>query len=113
LTSRIYNDQTLKEAFKAGEAVLEKRVDEVNALNFYTVPDGDTGINMFLTLQAATDAIKDLDTLSASEISASADMGALLGSSGNSGVILSQILRGLTKGLEKKVTFTALYFNHE
>jgi uncharacterized protein len=105
-----YNGQTLKQAFKASESVLEKKVDEINSLNVFPVPDGDTGINMFLTLQSANEAIKDNGSLSAAEISSKAAMGALLGARGNSGVILSQIMRGLAKGLENKETFSAADF---
>jgi uncharacterized protein len=107
---RTYDGQTLKQAFKAAELLLEKRIDEVNALNVFPVPDGDTGINMYLTLQSANDAVKENTSLSAAEISAKASMGALLGARGNSGVIFSQIMRGLAKGLEKKERFTAADF---
>jgi uncharacterized protein len=106
----LYDGQALKQAFKSAELLLEKRIDEVNALNVFPVPDGDTGINMYLTLQSANDAVKDLTTLSACEIAAKASMGALLGARGNSGVILSQIMRGLAKGLEKKDEFSAIDF---
>jgi DAK2 domain fusion protein YloV len=107
---RIYDGQTLKQAYKAAELVLEKRIEEVNSLNVFPVPDGDTGINMYLTLQAANEAVKDNFNTSASEIASKTAMGALLGARGNSGVILSQILRGLAKGLENKDTFTACDF---
>ena len=99
--------QTLKEALKSAEVLLEKRIDELNILNVFPVPDGDTGINMYLTLQSATAAVESLSTTSASEISAKAARGALLGARGNSGVILSQILRGLAKGLELKERFSS------
>jgi uncharacterized protein len=100
----------LKEAFKSAESLLEKRIDEVNSLNVFPVPDGDTGINMYLTLQSATSAIENLSTVSAAEISAIAARGALLGARGNSGVILSQILRGLAKGMGSKERFSASDF---
>jgi uncharacterized protein len=106
----LYNGETLKQAFKAAELLLEKRIEEVNSLNVFPVPDGDTGINMYLTLQSANEAIKGLSTNSAAEISSKAAMGALLGARGNSGVIFSQIMRGLAKGLENKDNFTAYDF---
>jgi uncharacterized protein len=106
----LYDGETLKQAFKAAEVLLEKRIEEVNSLNVFPVPDGDTGINMYLTLQSANEAIKDLPSHSAAEISGKAAMGALLGARGNSGVIFSQIMRGLSKGLENKDQFTAYDF---
>ncbi len=105
-----YDGQTLKEALKSAEVLLESRIEEINSLNVFPVPDGDTGINMYLTLQSATDAVKDLSSTSAAEISSKAAMGALMGARGNSGVILSQILRGLAKGMEMKEKFSAFDF---
>ncbi len=105
-----YDGQTLKEALKSAEILLETRIEEINSLNVFPVPDGDTGINMYLTLQSATDAVKDLSSNSAAEISSKAAMGALMGARGNSGVILSQILRGMAKGMEMKDKFSAFDF---
>jgi uncharacterized protein len=110
MSSLVYNGQALKQAFKSAEDVLEKKIEEVNSLNVFPVPDGDTGINMYLTLQSANEAVKDNISLSAAEISSKAAMGALLGARGNSGVILSQIMRGLAKGLENKETFSGADF---
>ncbi|MFH0913942.1 MAG: DAK2 domain-containing protein [Chloroflexota bacterium] len=107
---RGYDGQTLKQALKSAERVLEKRIDEINALNVFPVPDGDTGINMYLTLHSATAAVENLSTTSAAEISAKAARGALLGARGNSGVILSQILRGIAKGMEMKERFSTFDF---
>lgn len=88
--------------------MLEEHRETINALNVFPVPDGDTGSNMYATIQAAfRDVINSEDT-SAGVISARLAHGALLGARGNSGVILSQILRGLAHGLEKKQTFSAL-----
>ena len=101
--------QTLKHALKSAEQLLEKRIDEINAINVFPVPDGDTGINMYLTLQSATAALENLATTSAAEISAKAARGALLGARGNSGVILSQILRGMARGMEMKERFSLKY----
>jgi len=102
----LYDGQALKKALKSAETLLEKRIDEINSLNVFPVPDGDTGINMFLTLQAANEAIKDNQTTSASEIASKAAMGALMGARGNSGVIFSQIMRGMAKGLAATEKFT-------
>ena len=108
--SNAYDGQILKQAFKVGEEALEKRIEEINGLNVFPVPDGDTGINMYLTMQAANNTVENLDSASAAEISGKVARGALLGARGNSGVILSQILRGIAKGLENKEHFSSLDF---
>jgi DAK2 domain fusion protein YloV len=79
---------------------LERAVDEVNALNVYPVPDGDTGTNMLHTVRSALKHARAAEpTLAA--VSAAAAHGALMGARGNSGVILSQIIRGLKDALAK------------
>jgi DAK2 domain fusion protein YloV len=110
LAEKKYDGRILKQSLKSAEKILEKQIDELNALNIFPVPDGDTGINMFLTLQAATAALADIHSRSAAEISAKAARGALIGARGNSGVILSQILRGIAKGMEMKERFSAFDF---
>lgn len=107
MTEQRFDGQTFKQALKSAEVFLEKRIDELNALNVFPVPDGDTGINMYLTLQSATTAVENLATSSVAEISAKAARGALLGARGNSGVILSQILRGMAKAMEMKERFSS------
>lgn len=106
----VFDGQDLKRAVLAGQAWLEQHRDAINALNVFPVPDGDTGTNMTLTMRAATKEIADSSEISASVIAATFSRGALMGARGNSGVILSQILRGLSKGLEGKTTFTAVDF---
>lgn len=110
MAEQSFDGQTFKQALKSAEVLLEKRIEEINALNVYPVPDGDTGINMYLTLQSATAAVESLSTSSVAEISAKAARGALLGARGNSGVILSQILRGMAKALEMKEHFSSFDF---
>jgi hypothetical protein len=96
-------------AFRAGVAGLEAAVDEVNALNVFPVPDGDTGSNMVATVRAALAEAEALGpTASAERVAAAAAFGALMGARGNSGVITSQILRGLAEGLAGKTRFNAL-----
>ena len=85
----LYDGQIFKQALKSAEVQLEKRIDELNALNVFPVPDGDTGINMYLTMQAAATSVEDMTTTSVAEVTAKAARGALLGARGNSGVILS------------------------
>jgi DAK2 domain fusion protein YloV len=96
-------------AFRAAAAGLEAAVDEVNALNVFPVPDGDTGTNMMATVRAALAEAEALGpTASAERVAAAAAFGALMGARGNSGVITSQILRGLAEGLAGKKRFNAL-----
>jgi len=104
----VFDGQDLKKAVLSGAASLEEHREIINALNVFPVPDGDTGSNMYATIQAAFRDVINCEDTSAGVISARLAHGALLGARGNSGVILSQILRGLAQGLEKKQTFSAL-----
>src|SRR5712691_8625465 len=103
----VFDGQDLKKAMLAGATWLEEYREAINALNVFPVPDGDTGSNMAATMQAAIQSIVNSEDTSAGVISARLAHGALLGARGNSGVILSQILRGLAQGLDKKHTFNA------
>jgi len=85
--------------FRAGCAWLEQDHETVNALNVFPVPDGDTGTNMLLTMQAVLEEIESVQTRGAAAVVQAAAHGALMGARGNSGVILSQILRGIAHGL--------------
>ena len=85
----------------ASNRLLEES-EYVNALNVFPVPDGDTGTNMSATFKAAVKEIESLNSNSIGETSKKLAKGALMGARGNSGVILSQILRGISKGLEGK-----------
>jgi hypothetical protein len=96
----------LLRALQAGSAALQARVAEVNALNVFPVPDGDTGTNMSLTLRAALDEVGSPEGLSASGVFHRISHGALMGARGNSGVILSQILRGFARALDDKAVLT-------
>ena len=93
----------------ASNRLLEQS-DFVNALNVFPVPDGDTGTNMSMTFKAAVKEIENIDTGAIGEISKKLAKGALMGARGNSGVILSQILRGISKGLEGKKEVDAIEF---
>ncbi|MGZ3680133.1 MAG: DAK2 domain-containing protein [Ktedonobacterales bacterium] len=106
----VFDGQDLKRAVMAGHAWLEQHRDAINALNVFPVPDGDTGTNMSLTMRAAVKEIAESNETAASVIAEKLSRGALMGARGNSGVILSQILRGLSHGLAQKTTFTAKDF---
>ncbi|MBC7317094.1 MAG: DAK2 domain-containing protein, partial [Chloroflexi bacterium] len=100
----------LLEAFRVAGAWLDAHIEEVNALNVFPVPDGDTGTNMSLTMRAALQEVNLKTYDSASEAAKVAAHGALMGARGNSGVILSQILRGFARSLDAKKTINALDF---
>lgn len=89
---------------------LERQKDLVNSLNVFPVPDGDTGTNMSMTFRSAVLEIQNSRNESIGEISRKLAKGALMGARGNSGVILSQILRGISKGLEGKTEVDAKEF---
>lgn len=94
-------------AVKAGCLLLETKRDHVDALNVFPVPDGDTGTNMYLTLLSAVkESEKNFSTV-IGQVSKSVSVGSLMGARGNSGVILSQIFRGLAKSLTNKKTANA------
>lgn len=82
---------------------LEEQKEYVNALNVFPVPDGDTGTNMSMTFKAAVTEVDSMENEGVGEIAKKLAKGALMGARGNSGVILSQIFRGIAKGVEGKV----------
>ncbi len=96
-----------------GLAALGRHREEIDALNVFPVPDGDTGTNMYLTFEAASSALDDADQAEANDPAESLSAlarGALLGARGNSGIILSQIVRGFSEafvGVEQVATGTA------
>lgn len=96
----------LKSMFNAATRWLERSAPSINALNVFPVPDGDTGINMLLTMRAATEEASRSPDGSAAAVAQAMAKGSLMGARGNSGVILSQIFRGLAHGLDNKRTFS-------
>ena len=97
----------LKSTLLAGLTQLARDVDLINQLNVFPVPDGDTGVNMYHTLQRAWQEISELESSSVSEVAERFAYGALMGARGNSGTILSQLLRGLAEGLNGATDLTA------
>src|SRR5437588_9243364 len=90
----------LRSALESASTWLTANAERINALNVFPVPDGDTGTNMSLTLQAAVEPLAALpDDVPVSRIAHSAYEAAMLGARGNSGVILSQLLRGFAAAL--------------
>lgn len=99
--------QELREMFAAATGWLEKSSAEIDALNVFPVPDGDTGTNMLLTMRSTVEEAYRAPDHSASAVAHAMAQGALMGARGNSGVILSQILRGLAQGLSEKESLNA------
>ena len=91
------NAEMLRNAFLAGAKNLEKNKAWINDLNVFPVPDGDTGTNMTMTIQSAAKEVMNLREVSIASLSKAIASGSLRGARGNSGVILSQLLRGFTK----------------
>ena len=84
-------------------AILNQEKDRVNSLNVFPVPDGDTGTNMSLTLNAALKEVEKVESTEVNRITAALARGSLMGARGNSGVILSQFFRGFADGLSEVV----------
>ena len=87
----------LKKMFIGAAAGLESQKEVINELNVFPVPDGDTGTNMTMTIMSAVTEVNSLENPTMEELSKAISSGSLRGARGNSGVILSQLLRGFTK----------------
>lgn len=101
LTMNIIDGNTIKNMIVSGAVSLENNKHMVNALNVFPVPDGDTGTNMSLTMTSAVKEINGLKNIEIHSVFEAAANGTLMGARGNSGVILSQIFRGLAKGVKQ------------
>jgi len=102
------NGQLFKSMVICGANTLHNYYPEIDALNVFPVPDGDTGTNMSLTFTSGAKDVAAMDTDSISEIAKKLSKGLLMGARGNSGVILSQIFRGISMGLEGKTEVNAV-----
>ena len=96
----------LSELFIAGADALDAKKEYVNDLNVFPVPDGDTGTNMTMTIQSAAKEVKSISRISMETVCKAISTGSLRGARGNSGVILSQLLRGFTKVIKEYDTIT-------
>jgi DAK2 domain fusion protein YloV len=101
------NGTHLKQMVKSAYVNLRNHQEEINALNVFPVPDGDTGINMTLTAKSAWEEIADSNEEVIGRLAKDVARGALMGARGNSGVILSQILRGFSQALDDKIVCDA------
>jgi len=111
LSQQVIDGLLLKEMIIAGANLLEQNREAIDALNVFPVPDGDTGTNMSLTMKSTVKEIAALDVADAAKLANMAARGALKGARGNSGVILSQILRGFARGIEGCATIDAEAFS--
>lgn len=102
LELRSIDAKKLAKAFLAGAKSLQHNEDKINELNVFPVPDGDTGTNMTMTAISAAKAILDLDSYDFKSLGKAMSQGSLRGARGNSGVILSQLLRGFSKVIKKE-----------
>jgi len=101
----ICDGQFFQQLLEAGTHWLERHRTAINSLNVFPVPDGDTGTNMVLTMQSALQELRDSPQQYVGAIAQTISHGALMGARGNSGVILSQLLRGIAKSLDRKEVF--------
>lgn len=107
---KVIDGNLLKDMLIAGGYSLSMHKTEIDSLNVFPVPDGDTGTNMNLTMTSAINEVKKVTAGSASGTVKALAMGSLMGARGNSGVILSQLFRGFSKVLDNKDTFTPVDF---
>ncbi|MBN2240994.1 MAG: DAK2 domain-containing protein [Dehalococcoidales bacterium] len=96
------NGREFREMLSTATSWLEKSSSDIDALNVFPVPDGDTGTNMLLTMRSSVDEAYAANPSTVSDVAKAVAQGALMGARGNSGVILSQILRGISEGLKDK-----------
>ena len=99
MATNTINAEMLKKMFLAGAANLDANKEMINELNVFPVPDGDTGTNMTLTIMSAAKEVSALEQTDMKTLAKAISSGSLRGARGNSGVILSQLLRGFTKGI--------------
>lgn len=101
MSVKTINAELLKKMFLAGAANLEAKKEFINELNVFPVPDGDTGTNMTLTIMSAAKELQSLENPDMVSMAKAISSGSLRGARGNSGVILSQLLRGFTKEIRE------------
>ncbi|MCI9440673.1 MAG: DAK2 domain-containing protein [Ruminococcus sp.] len=101
MATKTINVELFTKMFLAGAANLEAKKEVINELNVFPVPDGDTGTNMTLTIMSAAKEVKALEQADMKSVSKAISSGSLRGARGNSGVILSQLLRGFTKEIRE------------
>lgn len=106
MTLKTLDGQTFTAMVLSGANHLTNNADRIDALNVFPVPDGDTGTNMNLSMTSGVKEVKEINSNDVSEVCGAFAKGLLMGARGNSGVILSQIFRGFSDGVEKKEIMT-------
>ena len=99
MSANTIDAKLLAKMFLAGAKNLEAKKEWINELNVFPVPDGDTGTNMTMTIMSAVKEVSALEKATMPDLAKAISSGSLRGARGNSGVILSQLLRGFTKGI--------------
>lgn len=107
MSTMVISGAELREMVFVASAFLDKNKKAIDALNVFPVPDGDTGINMSLTMQMAAKEVREAQSDRVQQIADAVALGSLKGARGNSGVILSQIFRGFAKGLANRTVMDA------
>ena len=107
VSSKTIDDKILSRMFLAGAKNLEAKKEWINELNVFPVPDGDTGTNMTMTIMSAASEVSALDNPDMETLAKAISSGSLRGARGNSGVILSQLLRGFTRSVRKSSALDA------
>ena len=102
MATKTINAELLAKMFLAGAANLEAKKEFINELNVFPVPDGDTGTNMTLTIMSAAKEVSAMERPDMESLAKAISSGSLRGARGNSGVILSQLLRGFTKTIREE-----------
>ena len=102
MATKTINAETLAKMFLAGAQNIEAKKEIINELNVFPVPDGDTGTNMSLTILSAVREVTALGKADMKGLAKAISSGSLRGARGNSGVILSQLLRGFTRAIREE-----------
>ena len=102
MTTTHLDGSALKELFLGGLSVLKLNKDRIDELNVFPVPDGDTGTNMSMTLEGSLESAAHEEIVGVSELMQKVSRGALLSARGNSGVILSQFIKGFGKRMRRQ-----------
>ncbi len=106
MANRTIDANALQKMFLAGASRIEREKEKINELNVFPVPDGDTGTNMSMTIMSAAKEVAGLENPTMKQLAKAISSGSLRGARGNSGVILSQLLRGFTKEIEQHEKLT-------
>lgn len=110
MSKRVLDGKTFAEMVFAGADALERNMQQINALNVFPVPDGDTGTNMNLTMRSGVQELRSRPSLSLGTAAEALSRGLLMGARGNSGVILSQLFRGFARGAAGHDELNAVQF---